>query len=412
MKRSPKAQVQLLRKDEKGVVAIMFGLLFFLLIALISIGIDLSFVYNKKDKAQLIADEAVLYAINYYKNKVEEGNSKASSMKMAKAAAQQYIDGRQQLADGSITSSKIQMQFTDADQKGVKTWAHLEGNHESFMTQAIGFKNIPFKVAAEAKIAFGDGKYEFIFLVDVSPSMGIGASTSDRQIMQRAIGCQFACHEPWYSTVSRAKAAGAQLRIDVVKNSLKSLVTQLEDGTDVDLKTALYSFSNHLHIQTGLNEDISIFKRHAENISIHREFLRGGGTNIHGVFRDFSGVLQTLKPKSDVKQHIIIISDATNVLNVKSGRTTHIFNSTPGWRRYNNSFNPKWCDDFKKNEARTVHTMLVEPDNRHYLKDSTSSMKGCATGEEYFYRANSAAEIDKAFKDLFENILKSVYLSS
>ena len=53
-----------LRRDERGVIAILFALLFFVLLATVSIGVDLSFVYNKKDKAQMIADEVVLYAIN------------------------------------------------------------------------------------------------------------------------------------------------------------------------------------------------------------------------------------------------------------------------------------------------------------------------------------------------------------
>ena len=53
-----------LRGDESGVIAILFALLFFVLLATVSIGVDLSFVYNKKDRAQMIADEVVLYAIN------------------------------------------------------------------------------------------------------------------------------------------------------------------------------------------------------------------------------------------------------------------------------------------------------------------------------------------------------------
>ena len=399
-----------LRGDESGVIAILFALLFFVLLATVSIGVDLSFVYNKKDRAQMIADEVVLYAINSYKSLLEQGYSKPQAIKMAREASLKYIKGRQELAKSTITSSNVQMEWTDADRKGLRTWAHLAGLHETTMTQAIGFKNIPYRVEAEAKIAFGDGKYEFIFLVDVSPSMGIGASTSDRQIMQRAIGCQFACHEPWFSTVDRAHAAGARLRIDVVKDALKSLVTQLEDVGDIKLKTALYSFSNHLHIQTGLQDGIATFKNAANNIGIHREYLRGGGTNYNGVFMELQQVMKNMKPRSDVKQHVIILSDATSHHNLKSGSRDHIWHQTPNYIRYGGTFNPRWCQFLKAEENRTVHTMWVDPGDR--WADYEGSMKACATSNEFFYKANSAAEIDKAFKDLFENILKSVYLSS
>ena len=329
---------------------------------------------------------------------------------MAREASLKYIKGRQELARGTITSSNVQMEWTDADRKGLRTWAHLTGRHETMMTQAIGVKNIPYRVEAEAKIAFGDGKYEFIFLVDVSPSMGIGASTSDRQIMQRAIGCQFACHEPWTSTVDRAHAAGARLRIDVVKDALKSLVTQLEEVEDIELKTALYSFSNHLHIKTGLQDGIATFKSQANNIGIHREYLRGGGTNYNGVFKEFAQVMQDLKPRSDVKQHVIILSDATSHHNLKSASKDHIWNKTPNYIRYGGTFNPRWCQFLQEEENRTVHTMWVDPGDTN--ADYEGSMRACATSGEFFYKANSAAEIDKAFKELFENILKSVYLSS
>lgn len=403
--------IRAFKGDIKGSIAIPFALLATLILAAISVGIDISFAYNKRDQSQLVADEASLFAVTTFRKYVADGMSKNQARKRAETDARKFLTARTKSLDGTTEKFNIKLNIIDREAKVVKANVNISGKHESYMTHAMGFDNIDYTAESESTISFGQGKYEFIFLVDVSPSMGIGASNRDRQIMQRAIGCQFACHEPWYSSVSRAKSAGARLRIDVVKDALKSLVTQLEEATEVDLKTGLYSFSNYLHIQTGLNDGISKFKREANKIAIHREYLRGGGTNFHGVFSDFNGVLRSLKPKADVKQHIIIISDAVNHLNLRSGRSGHLWNQTPNWRPYNYSFNPSWCDEFKKGGARTVHTMLVEPDRPHYVRASTSSMRACATSAEYFYSANSAAEIDKAFKDLFEALLKSVYVS-
>ncbi len=215
----------------------------------------------------------------------------------------------------------------------------------------------------------------------------------------------------WMSTVALAEEIGAQLRINVVRNAIKSLVTQIEENLDnIEVKTALYTFSNHIHTKTGLMDGIDKFKSRATNIRIHRELYRGGGTNFYGVFTEFSQIMNNLKPKNGVKQHVIILSDAVSHHNVKSGLTDHIWGQTSNYRYYKASFNPIWCDPFKNVPDRTVYGFWVDPE--YSGSQYERAMKECASSPAEFFRANSEAEINKAFKDLLNSILQSVYLSN
>lgn len=412
------------RRDERGVVAVLFALLAFLLLATIGVGIDMSSVYNKKTMAQMVADEAALYAINKYKSYTEQRISKVKALRLANADAEEYIKERGALLDGKVLKTSANLYFADSDKRTIKADVSISGQHESLMTQALALgdsKAIDYKVESTAQVSFAVGKFEFIFLVDVSPSMGIGASDADRKLMLntpgfhwvggRPVGCQFACHEPWVSTLRLANEIGAKLRINVVRRAITSLVSQIEKKIDdIEIKTALYTFSNHLHTKTGLLNGIDKFKTHANSIRIHKERYRGGGTNFHGVFAEFSRVLETLEPKDDVKQHVIILSDAVSHHNLKSGSMNHIWNRTPNYRYYKASFNPRWCDSFKNVPNRTVYGFWVDPEYRGSQYER--AMKECATSPAEFYRANSEAEINKAFQDLFNSILQSVYLSN
>lgn len=398
---------------DDGVIAIMFAFMAFLILATVSFGIDASFVFNKRDRAQLVADEASLYAITKFRTYIEKGTDRDDAFDQARKDTERYIRGRSELLDGKILGTQIKLEFADASKTQLKAKVNIRGQHDSYLTQAIGMDKFDYDISSEAQVSFETGNFEFIFLVDVSPSMGIGASDSDRQTMQSAINCQFACHEPWTSTVDQAHDAGAVLRLDVVKRALRSLVLQLEDAKNMEMKVALYTFSNTLHTKTGLQTDLSQFKIATNSIGIHREYLKGGGTNFNGVFKEFDQVLKTLKPKKDVKQHVIILTDASSRHNLRSGTTGHLWNQTPNYVRYHDTFNSSWCDPFKTEENRTVHTVLVDPDWGSGISDKyPNAMKDCASNPEFFYRANSASQIDKAFKELFETLMKSVYISS
>ncbi len=63
-------------------------------------------------------------------------------------------------------------------------------------------------------------------VLDVSASMGLGASEDDQRSLQQQTGCQFGCHvaEGGPSNEQRAIDLGIPMRIDVLKSATQQLV--------------------------------------------------------------------------------------------------------------------------------------------------------------------------------------------
>ena len=67
--------------------------------------------------------------------------------------------------------------------------------------------------------------------LDVSSSMGVGATQEDINIMNAAIGCAFGCHAG-SDNYERAHAAGATLRIDVLRSAIAAMLQKAKGDSE------------------------------------------------------------------------------------------------------------------------------------------------------------------------------------
>ena len=82
------------------------------------------------------------------------------------------------------------------------------------------YSDISNIVTAEASLPLF---LDIYIALDVSSSMGVGATQEDINVMNAAIGCAFGCHAG-SDNYERAHAAGATLRIDVLRSAIAAML--------------------------------------------------------------------------------------------------------------------------------------------------------------------------------------------
>lgn len=104
-----------------------------------------------------------------------------------------------------------------------------------------GKRDMPIGAYSVATMT-GSDFVDLYVLVDVSQSMGLGASPADQAGMISTLGCAFACHTGT-PTPADARAAGYTLRIDAIKSGLKSIAAQAKAAGNV--RIGIYTFANN-----------------------------------------------------------------------------------------------------------------------------------------------------------------------
>jgi Flp pilus assembly protein TadG len=103
---------------------------------------------------------------------------------------------------------------------------------------------------------------DFYMLLDNTPSMGLGATTTDIANMTQANGCAFACHttnDPGEDYYTKAKSLGITMRIDVVRQATQQLMdtatsTETTNGIQNEFRVAIYDFGDYAYTAAALNK--------------------------------------------------------------------------------------------------------------------------------------------------------------
>ena len=152
------------------------------------------------------------------------------------------------------------------DHGTAKVTVSYTANIPMAFTPLLGVSSVT--VGGSATSAMSVPKYAvFNFLLDNSPSMGIGASSGDIALLQSLTPdrCAFACHQHTFDNQGRitgnatndyytiAKNNGVQTRIDVLRSSVQSIAQQASVMPQLpnQFKMAIYSFSDTFQTITG-----------------------------------------------------------------------------------------------------------------------------------------------------------------
>ena len=432
---------RLLSRDRNGAVAILFALLIIPII--IAVGLSVDFVITSDTKAKL--------------------DSAADTAALAGAiAAKGYLAANQNSGYSEVTMN------TNAAALGkVEAEKVFKANAQS-ITRVKNASNIPLvsingqnivsslNYAADVPLSFGPiiGTNQFhldntavaqtslptyldIYVVlDTSASMGVGATQADIDKMIAANQCAFGCHVNGDTHYDTAHAAGAVMRIDVLRDSIGAMLAkanQIKSTPDL-FQFSLHTFSNDLATLQTPTVDYSILN---DAMGLVAPTTVGGGTNFHV---SLGQKLPPLLPQSgdgrtasNRKTHVILVTDAVeDCANFPqpSGNAfcdpTYVnwFGNGPQGPEWNmQAFDPTICDAAKNTGATlsVLNVTYVAPANvdvrfdyvrNNVLGRESSTIGGCASSMNNFYTANSPEEIKAAINAIFGQITQSARLTN
>lgn len=225
-----------------GSVAILLSVILPLLIGAMAIAVDVGRLNGLRSEAQSTLDSAVLAAI--------KGNSRED----AEQILERYLSSHPIDAKGTSVNTRI-----DA-YSGIRLTAITDIALQTTFAGMFGIKSMSARVASGAERAWHQDIY---FAVDLSSSLGVGATDADRTALEILTqpystpaygatlpqGCAFGCHrregwEPAGKTVYQmARDAGIKLREDELMGQFGGIVDLLLDPSDDEVQKGMRRLS-------------------------------------------------------------------------------------------------------------------------------------------------------------------------
>lgn len=240
-------------RDDHGNIALIFALLVVPIVLTVGMAIDLAFAWQSRQTIQQLSDAISTVTTSSARDYLAtNGVSQiTAATTAANAQAQAFC------ADFTTKSkqlSSIQCGVTLSLQ-GLNVYSNstVSGTYNTFFMNIIGTPQISYSETANAQAPLPP-YIDFYMLLDNSPSMGIGATVADMNLIANNTGgCEFACHdtnpyETGSNTYQKAKNVGATLRIDQVKSASQALLTYAGQQTFANrYRIAAYSFGDQAY---------------------------------------------------------------------------------------------------------------------------------------------------------------------
>ena len=222
--------------DQRGNVAITFGIAAVPLVMATGAAVDYSVANGAKAKLDALADAAALTAVNK--------PAMALTVEVAKKNAENMFKAQASLIKG-VTLGDVSVKLTETT--GRSSLVTYTATTATTLTGILGIKTMALAGNATAHSALPT-YIDFYLLLDNTPSMGVAATPADVDIMVKktADKCAFACHDLSDSNnyYKLAKANNVTMRIDVLRQATQKLMdTATETRTNSDqFKMAIYTF--------------------------------------------------------------------------------------------------------------------------------------------------------------------------
>ena len=201
------------RRQNRGNVALMFGLA--AIPVMLSVGAAVDYTFANRTKAVLdgIADATSLSAVGQSALAISAKTEQKGAVKFFKAQAAS-------LKRGSLGTVKVKVTDNSSGRTAVVTYT---ASVPTAFMGIIGYNNIDISGSSTAASAI-PSYIDFYLLLDNTPSMGVGATPADvaTMVANTPDRCAFACHELDISPndyYGLAKRLGVTTRIDVVRSA-------------------------------------------------------------------------------------------------------------------------------------------------------------------------------------------------
>ena len=412
-------------RDSRGAVAILFAVALFPILMAAGGAIDYAATFRAKQSLDSLADSAALATAEFAAQQFRNSNSGWNAQ--AVAAGQKTFAAGAMLKRTDVAVSTPNVSVALSGQVMTATVSYTANVNTNLLKIArINTMSVTNTVTTSVTVA----KYTDLYVViDNSTSMGMAASAADESILQTRLGttCFVACHIAAFAgsdNVASYRAAGATLRIDVIKNavaqSLNNLMSSTASGT---IRVAIYTFNNTLTQVFPLSNNLAAAAAAANAVDLTSD---GGGTNITFALNSLNASLPTpgsgmnaASPKGAVLLFTDAVQDdasytvATGVWAPDPNRVAYAPSVYNQWNMQ--SIDPVGCAPIKAKgyamlvlNAQYVITSTDLAEQSRYgdiqstvLPAVASNIAACSSGASYAYSANSPAQITSAVTTMF-----------
>ena len=423
------------KESDKGNTTIVFAFSAVALMAAAGAALDFNQMESAQTNLNAAADSAILAAVKTADYSYANGSASWQPLGVSagNAAFQKNLPDNMKNATIALNITHTGNVFTG---NGTYAW--------DYPTSFMGMFGIP-NLTITRTVAAGEKIQNYLdvhLLIDVSPSMGIGATDSDQTLLHNATGCALACHYSFsgatQSNYAASRATGAILRLDVVRQATQQLINDMKvRAVSADqVRVSIDLYSNSIIPLLAPTTDLTAAAAAAGNIDF-ASGLGGSGSETETALAQLGteiGSSGTGYNPGDRKSYVVLISDGTQNSIIATtpafgGQFTASYDSNYTVNSPNFVFD-SWetvatikhakCDPIKAagHTLLTGHVDYLIPtiangggDSRfNFIKNtlislSTAEFQACASDPSLAYNAKTPADITVMYKNILDDIL-------
>ncbi|MEE4235917.1 MAG: vWA domain-containing protein [Anderseniella sp.] len=417
------------RTADSGAMAMVAALAAIPMLGAAGMALDFAVQNTRQADFQAAADAAVLAGVKATTEQLTSGAGNNRATQAGKKAAADYFRIQADRFPGTRGEFNVEIVIngTEVHGKGV-----YDGRMKTYVSQLIGMRAL--NIAAVSEVSSGVAPaVDFHLLVDVSASMGIGASNADIQTMANSIGCAFACHAPsgmtgWGDTVAAAHNAGARLRIDVVRDELRNFVDELHLSRSLGNRVAVHTFSNTMQTVTDASGDEAHVNAALQNVRLASDWHQGG-TDFAEALRSLATKLESDASRDRNRKRVVILLTDGVASNVRYDQAaTDFWGTDPNFTVFAPVFNgdgttpmslqgfdEDHCDALKRRDLATVYvinteyviaTVGTDHDARFSMieanlkDDIRRHLRRCASDADFAFEAGNSQKLKEAIQEI------------
>ena len=378
--------------DRRGNVAFTFVFVLTILLLVAGLAVDYAVAVHRKRSMDAALDVAILAGAKAAADARQGGKENWAAIGEQVMQAMFQVN----LPPGSNYEPQSFDARIEFDGAKISSSATYTGRSFTSFMSMFGYDEV--KLGSHAAATLTAPNYiDINFVVDISASMGIGAEDSDMEKMVRAIGCEFACHQTpsWEDELnkfvpSKANAAGATLRIDVIRNAITKLIGTIKSQSKGStIRIGIYTVSRRLNVLQPLSNDLTAVAARANTLTMAQG--NDGATFMSYGLEDLAGRLsrggEGLTAGSPLSFVVLLtdgIDDSMNNELITSGSKKHFYKSVTGkgsdWRTTTpnsaptndatlQAFRPLGCSAIKAKKQRMMAVQIKYVSPRAALRD-------------------------------------------
>jgi Flp pilus assembly protein TadG len=431
--------IEALVGNVRGNVALIVALCAPLLIGIVGFSVDYGYATYINQGLQAAADTAVLTATSQSAATAAGGYANTGFLA---AYGTNVFQGN--IAKLPVSNVNPNLVVAPNGNGGVVATASYTYSVPTFLSSIVGISTIPISGHASAT-ATPLTYINYYFLVDISQSMGIGATPADMQTLYNRVvsysngsgneaGCVFGCHVP-----ETANGGGAQkytneylahsvspaitLRIDSAVAAIQNVISlaKINAGNNYNIKIGLYTMSQDpvsgklLNTVAAPSTNYASLTTAAGTIDLGNNTINGlGDSDFTDQLASFSSNVLPANGSGasavSPRNYVFIITDGlydscgnthcTATLNpancnaLKANATVGVIYTT---------FNPIYANNVQADGFEYNYQTYAAP----YVGQIPAALQSCVSSLDFYYEADDGPAISSGMQQLFASSLKA-----